>query len=93
MGIVCLQSLPPLKDQIILESIRMFGFSRLPTIDMITSELFGWFRIIITSYLADGEMMRFWLLLVKSIINQAMHKWTDNKETCVSPVSRVSSII
>ena len=53
--------------------------------DMITSELFGWFRLITTLYLADGEMMRFWLLLVKSIINQVMREWTDNsesKQTC-----------
>ena len=63
----------------------MFGLCRLLTMDMITSELFGWFRMIITLYLADGEMMRFWLLLVKSIINQVMQKLTDNsenKQTC-----------
>ena len=52
----------------------MFGLCRLPTMDMITPELFGWFRMIITLYLADGEMMRFWLLLVKSIINQVMRE-------------------
>ena len=40
------------------------------TMDMITSELFGWFRMITTLYLADGAMMRFWLLWVKSIIIQ-----------------------
>ena len=55
----------------------MFGLCRLLTMDMITPELFGWFRMIITLYLADGEMMRFWLLLVKSIINQVMQKLAD----------------
>ena len=58
----------------------MFGLCRLLTMDMITSELFGWFRMITTLYLADGEMMRFWLLLVKSIINQVMQKLTDHSK-------------
>ena len=48
----------------------MFGLCRSLTMDMITSELFGWFRMITTLYLADGAMMRFWLLWVKSIIIQ-----------------------